>query len=332
VYFALGEYDKTIADCTEAINLDPDIALAYIYRGFAYITKNEFDKAIAESNEAIRLDPGIALAYLIRGTAYLGKNEFDKAIADCTETIRLAPDNAVAYLNRGLSYASKGENNKAKTDLETALRLDPDNADAKKGIEYLRDNAPKKGAFLKRLIKPEYIIPVIFGIIFSFVFRFFSKKKARKDEKAIDPNDFTIRQPKLALKVYIVVTVFFSLIGLILVISELAEGHAEGLPRLILPFSPFLLLGPFLIVLWHRWKIVVNVNQITACSYFGKEKTFTFDYITGVINGSKAGNMGSAAFITAYHEKEKLFKVTEIFAGYKTLVSRLESRNKAEGI
>ena len=84
-----GEYDKAIADYTEAIRLDPKYAKAYNNRGIAYRHKGEFDKAIADYTEAIRLDPKFAVAYCGRGIAYRRRPSYDKAIADYTEAIRL---------------------------------------------------------------------------------------------------------------------------------------------------------------------------------------------------------------------------------------------------
>ena len=52
-----GEYDKAIADYTEAIQLDPKLAPAFNNRGLAWDEKGEHDKAIADYNEANRLDP-----------------------------------------------------------------------------------------------------------------------------------------------------------------------------------------------------------------------------------------------------------------------------------
>jgi Tfp pilus assembly protein PilF len=46
----MGDYDKTIADCTEAIRLDPKNAMAYEARAGAY--EKEGDKAKAEEDFA----------------------------------------------------------------------------------------------------------------------------------------------------------------------------------------------------------------------------------------------------------------------------------------
>ena len=47
-----GDYDEAIADCTEAIRLDPKCAEAYYRRGVVYDWKGESDKANADFAEA----------------------------------------------------------------------------------------------------------------------------------------------------------------------------------------------------------------------------------------------------------------------------------------
>ena len=53
----LHQNDKTIADYTKAIELNPKLAMAYINRGNAYGRLKQFDKAIADLTKAIELDP-----------------------------------------------------------------------------------------------------------------------------------------------------------------------------------------------------------------------------------------------------------------------------------
>lgn len=43
-----GDYDKAIADCSKAIELDPKLAEAYVYRGVVFCEKGDHDKAIAD--------------------------------------------------------------------------------------------------------------------------------------------------------------------------------------------------------------------------------------------------------------------------------------------
>ena len=49
------DLDGAIADCTEAIRLDPKDATAYNNRGFAKYEKGDLDGAIADYTEAARL-------------------------------------------------------------------------------------------------------------------------------------------------------------------------------------------------------------------------------------------------------------------------------------
>lgn len=63
------EYDKAINDFSEAIRLDPNVAIIYFNRGNAYYDHGNLDKACSDYNEAIRLDPNFARAYVGRGDA-----------------------------------------------------------------------------------------------------------------------------------------------------------------------------------------------------------------------------------------------------------------------
>ena len=113
-YEKKGDYDREIADCTEAIRLDPKLAMAYNNRGVAYGLKGDYDREIADCTEAIRLDPKLAKAYGNRGFAYGRKGDYDRAIADCTEAIRLDPKLAAkAYIIRGFAYGRKGDTARA---------------------------------------------------------------------------------------------------------------------------------------------------------------------------------------------------------------------------
>ena len=83
----------------------------------------EHGKAIADCTEAIRLNPTYAAAYYNPGAAYTNKSKYDEAIADFTEAIRLRPQDTIFYSSRATVYRALGEDAKATRDERTAQQL-----------------------------------------------------------------------------------------------------------------------------------------------------------------------------------------------------------------
>jgi lipoprotein NlpI len=119
------DYDRAIADYTEAIRLDPQYATAFNYRGNAWYSKMDYDRAIADYTDAIRLNPQYATAFNSRGNAWSSKKDYDRAIADYTETIRLDPKNAQALNNRGKAQFYQGKFSSAALDFAQFQKINP---------------------------------------------------------------------------------------------------------------------------------------------------------------------------------------------------------------
>jgi len=129
-YRSKGDFDRAIADLSEAVRLDPKYAEAYYGRGLAYGNKDDLDRAIADYSEAIRLKPRVPAVHYNRGKLYQLQGNNDRAIADFSEAIRLDPKFAAAYNNRGFAYLNQGRTDRAIADFDEAIRLDPKFADA----------------------------------------------------------------------------------------------------------------------------------------------------------------------------------------------------------
>lgn len=120
-----GDFDKALADCNEALELDPDSASAYSRRGRAWAGKGDLAKAIDDFSQALRLDPADAHAFTHRARANAERGEYELAIDDCDEAIRLDPKSNVAYYYRGRAWAMQGDAERAIADFNESLKLNP---------------------------------------------------------------------------------------------------------------------------------------------------------------------------------------------------------------
>jgi len=89
--------DKAIADCTQAIQLNPNYDDAYSLRAQIYFGKGNFDRAIADHNESIRINPNVAGYYCQRGRAYKAKGDHDRAREDFIKAEKIIPGVTSGY-------------------------------------------------------------------------------------------------------------------------------------------------------------------------------------------------------------------------------------------
>ena len=123
------EPDRAIADCTEAIRLNPKDAGPYHNRGQALWMKGENDRAIADLDESISIEP-VASGYAMRGKIWQEKHELDRALADISRAIRLEPKNPAPYHMRASVLREKGDYDAALADDNQSIRLDPKSSGA----------------------------------------------------------------------------------------------------------------------------------------------------------------------------------------------------------
>ena len=111
--------DHTIAGCSALIKSGRNLLATEFYnRGLAWRRKGDIDRSIADYTEAIRIDPNHASAYKNRGRANFYAGNFDAAISDLARGVRETPDDAYAVVWLYLARARSGSKN-AATELET---------------------------------------------------------------------------------------------------------------------------------------------------------------------------------------------------------------------
>jgi tetratricopeptide (TPR) repeat protein len=119
----------------------PKSSAALVIRGDGSYEKKEYDKAVADYSEAIRISPNFADAFSHRGKTYCDKKEYDRAIKDFTEAIRLTPLDADAFVDRGIAYNGKKEYSRAVADYDQAIRLG--HRRARQKLAWLLATCPK---------------------------------------------------------------------------------------------------------------------------------------------------------------------------------------------
>jgi len=114
---------KTIADCTEKIKVDPNNIEAYIERGDAYVNENQDEKAIDDLTKAIELGSKSSSVFFQRGCSFFSLEKFENAIEDLSMAITINPDDVLAYLNRGELYRESKQYERAIADYSKAIVL-----------------------------------------------------------------------------------------------------------------------------------------------------------------------------------------------------------------
>jgi len=141
VHRARKHYLEAIEDCNQVIQLAPQNALAYFFRGMTYFnwSQQELSKlqsAIQDFSQAIALDSQVEAFYYFRAASYSYLGDEINAIADFSEVIQLNPS-ADAYYNRGVIYYHSQNYPLALMDLDRSLVLEGNNVAA----YYNRGNA-----------------------------------------------------------------------------------------------------------------------------------------------------------------------------------------------
>lgn len=123
-YDDLGDYDKALEYCNQAIALD-SVKANYLYEK-ANILDNagRTQEAIKTMSDYIANTPDEPAGYYQRGWFKDHFGDIEGALEDYTMAITLQPNVAYAYLNRGVLYRLKGENAKAESDFKQVVRLD----------------------------------------------------------------------------------------------------------------------------------------------------------------------------------------------------------------
>lgn len=156
-YGDLGDYDKALEYCDQAIALD-SVKSDYLYQK-ANILDNagRSQEAIKVIGEYINNNPEMAEGYYRRGWFKDHSGNVEDAVEDYTMAINLAPEAVYTYLNRGVLYRLKGENSKAEADFKQVVRLDsvPEEAECSFYAYYYLGDKDKAIEVLNKVLEKD---------------------------------------------------------------------------------------------------------------------------------------------------------------------------------
>ena len=89
------------------------------------VMQNQFDAALPDFDKAIELKPDDAYTYKFRGFAEIGLNQWDKAVADFTTAIQKQPDDPQNYDRRAWANRNLKNYDVADSGLHGADRKGP---------------------------------------------------------------------------------------------------------------------------------------------------------------------------------------------------------------
>ena len=95
----IGELQAALADCDEALRIQPNVAAVFDSRGFTHLKMGQWDTAVTDYNSALRLEPKLASSLYGRGLARLKKGDISGGNADIRAAIAIK-ENIVADFAR----------------------------------------------------------------------------------------------------------------------------------------------------------------------------------------------------------------------------------------
>ncbi|XP_039972263.1 hsc70-interacting protein isoform X2 [Xiphias gladius] len=104
--------------------------------------EGDLQKALDLFTEAIKLNPCVAILYAKRASVYIQMQKPNAAIRDCDRAISINPDSAQPYKWRGKAHRLLGHWEEAARDLATACKLDYDE-DASTMLKEVQPKANK---------------------------------------------------------------------------------------------------------------------------------------------------------------------------------------------
>lgn len=130
--FRLHRYRETIAVCTEALKLAPDVRIIETL-GEAYFYINDYKESLRQMERYIDMEPTgerTSVAYFYTGDIYRLTKRYQKADIAYSAAVHLEPSNSLWWYRLGLAREQTGNKQSAKDAFQRALNIRRDYKEA----------------------------------------------------------------------------------------------------------------------------------------------------------------------------------------------------------
>ncbi len=120
--FREGLYGQALAECTRAIELDPQSADAYRRLGRVYEAENQFDKALTAYKKAVETDPGDYKVYQEIGAFLYMRGQVEDAVSYYEKMEALAPEEPEIHRVLSMNYLMLERFSEAEAESRQAIQ------------------------------------------------------------------------------------------------------------------------------------------------------------------------------------------------------------------
>ncbi|MCL5952216.1 MAG: tetratricopeptide repeat protein [Chloroflexi bacterium] len=142
-YFDGGLIDQALAQCQEALKINPDHQGALLLLGMILQKKGDKDAALSyymrivdlnKDNPMAKIDKQLEAVYYQLGTIYNEQSRYADAVDSLQNALQIDSTDSDAYLELGLAYQRQNDHAAALRAFEQAVRFVPDFAEAYQGM------------------------------------------------------------------------------------------------------------------------------------------------------------------------------------------------------
>jgi tetratricopeptide (TPR) repeat protein len=122
------DYGLTIELMSKVIEVSPNLAPPYRYRGSSQIFFENCTASMEDAETALSLNPEYAAAWAVRGMADECSGDIDQMMVDYQKALSIDPSLSFVHHNLGYYYMENGEYEKTLQEYTLALEIDPNRA------------------------------------------------------------------------------------------------------------------------------------------------------------------------------------------------------------